>query len=204
MLKRVTPQFKQIKPPFKVNGGCVPYAVATICNSEEIIHQFPTKDQDGNAVSHDFYHASMMISQAWNGFMYFNVLLATSRTYDKRARLTCPKDTIQFKQFAHSAIIYAISKKHNKDVCNCVLLFDVHVKKSTHCIGVVLDLHTGKAIVIDRNKPILIKMKVADIFSHYRVLRVAVLKYSDRVVPLFPDSHFPHLIEQVDGDRSDT
>ena len=194
-----------VDPPFKVRGGCLPYAIAAVLNNEKIIDQCPDKNKDGKPLSYDFYHASLMYTETVKEFAYFDVILARSRTYNAKGELKQPKNLIQFEEFSHSVIVFHISKMyHDKDASKFVFLFETAFRKQTHAIGVVLDVGTGMAIVCDVQKESTIHMKIWKVFKMYRVLRIAVLKYSHNQVPAYTDEFFMHLIDNPDGRSTDT
>lgn len=202
MMRKINKQ-DQIQPPFKQRGGCVPYAIATICNDESIMDQYPAQDDKGQPISHGFYHASMMMAASKNAFCFFECIMAKPYYYDDRGKRHTPKG-IKFAEFSHSRVVYYLSANwKNKHASKFVFLLDVHVQGASHCIGMVLDIITGQAIVIDVQKPYLIEWKIGKVFSHYRVLRVAMLYGAHNGATVLRNDQIQHLSSEVDGSATD-
>lgn len=181
-------------PPFQPRGGCVPYAIATLLNKEGILDEYPAKDQEGNALSYDYFHASMMYASNIEDFAYFKVLVARSRRYNANGELKKPKQFVGFEEFSHSAVVYHISQIYkDKEATNFVFLFEVRVFKKTHCIGIVLDVKTGKAIVCDSLKDKIWHIDIGNVFRHYNVMSFAVLKFTHNRIPAYSSEFFAHL-----------
>lgn len=192
-------------PPFQPRGGCVPYAVAAICNDERIIDMYPAKDEEGQPISHGFYHASMMMAQSKETFCFFRVLLAVSRYYDKNGILKCPKNTISFKQFTQCATIMHLARNwKNKDASKFIILLEVYYRGSTHAIGMVFNILNGRVTIVDRMKDHIIHMDIGWVFSNYRVLRVGILHGSHNGVSVVRNNSMDHLSIDVDGQVSDS
>lgn len=203
-LKRVYPD-KMVKPPITPRGGCVPYVIACLLNKEKIIDQYPNEDKEGKPVSYDFYHASMMFGANMDKFSYFEALLAKSRVYGKDGKMKPPKKFVEFLEFSHCATIMFVSKTYQKKSdSKIILLLETTFRKKVHAVGVVLDVRTGKAIVIDVLKDKILTMDIGKVFKMYNVLKIAILKYSPVQIPVFEDAFFVHLLESgEDGGVSD-
>lgn len=203
MLKRIDKRNKS-QPPFTPKGGCVPYAIAAICNDEQIIDMYPAQDEQGKPISHDFYHASMMFAQSKDTFCFFRVLMAQSRYYDNKGVIKCPNKTISFEQFSRSATVFHLAQNwKNKDASKFVFLLETYVRNGTHAVGMILNILDGRAAIIDRKKEHIIHMDIGWVFSHYRVLRVAILHGSHNGVSVVRNDSMDHLAVGLNGAMSD-
>lgn len=177
-----------MKLPFPNNpdGFCLPYALANLFNTSELITAGEELAKTMRAPQWDIYHTNLLLTTSIEQTVYFDTFIARHPLIPK-------------SEFKRSIIIDQLAAHRSENGNNqAVILFEVSQNiYSTHSVILVVDIDSGMATVIDPAKTQTRRIYAETIFDYYNVQKVAVMKNSVDSVALFKEETFGHLIKKL-------
>ncbi len=173
-------------------GGCVPYLIANMTDSDIPIKGLKITE----TTSFDEYDASKMFQRAMDSKNYFKAIIAEDRYMDFHSRTIKVQKWIEHHRFEKSAMIQQVKMIANEDQLLVILLEVAMPNKGLHAVGLFYSPKSGKTIIIDPSKDKPISSGIALAFQMYKVLKVCPLFWKADGFVLYPVEGTRFLFEE--------
>lgn len=185
-------KLKKLKYTGYKGGGCVPYLIANMTDSD-----IPIKGLEiTETTSFDEQDASKMLQKAWDSRAYFKAILAEDRYISPNKEVKVLK-WIDYIRFAKSSTVQQAKQGAVNGQLMVILLEVVMPNKNLHAIGLFYSPSTGDCIIIDPAKEKPISRDIALVFQIYRVLKVCPLFFEATKLVFYPAEGTRFLFEEV-------